>query len=341
MEGMKKQTSTESHGLFPVLAALVGNVFIAGIKFVGFAFSGSGALFSEAVHSVADTLNQALLYVGIKRSEKQADDRYSYGYGLERFLWALISACGIFFLGAGVTIYHGIMALRSAEMPHISLLTFVILIVSFLVESMTFILAFRELNDRNRGMNTRKMFQEGDPATIAVLYEDGVAVLGVFIAFVSIALSSVTGNPIWDAIGSIIIGILLGIVAILLIQKNRAYLIGRNIPDDVRDRIIELMEADPTIEKVLDFKSSILDVGEYQIKCEVEYNGPALMRDIMENTSLRDEYEGVRDDYQEFIRFLVRSVGRIPRMMGTSIDVLEQRIQSEIPEVKHIDIEIN
>jgi zinc transporter 9 len=333
--------NTKTSGLFPVIAALSGNIVIAIIKFIGFAMSGSGALFSEAIHSLADTLNQILLLIGIKLSSKQADDRYSYGYGLERFLWALISACAVFFLGAGVTIYHGLLTLRSGEMPHIGVTTFVILLVSFLVESTTFILAFRELNARNHGMSTKRMLREGDPATIAVLYEDGVAVLGVAVAFVSIALSSITGNPVWDSIGSIIIGILLGVVAVLLIQKNRSYLIGRNIPDDVRDMIIAIMEADPTIEKVIDFKSSILDVGEYQVKCEVEFNGPALMKEIMENTSIRDEYDGVRDDYQEFIRFLVRSVGRVPRMIGTSIDQLELRIQEEIPEVKHIDIEIN
>ena len=110
---------------------------------------------------------------------------------------------------------------------------------------------------------------------------------------------------------------------------------------NVKEIIIGIMEADPTIEKVIDFKSSILDVGEYQVKCEVEFNGPALMKEIMANSSLRDEYDGIRDDYQEFIRFLVRSVGRVPRMIGTSIDQLELRIQEEVPEVKHIDIEIN
>ncbi len=329
------------HGIVPVIAALGGNAVITVMKFVGFSVSGSGAMFSEAVHSLADTLNQALLLVGIRLSGRQADDRYSYGYGLERFLWALISACGIFFLGAGVTIYHGIELLHSGEMPHIGALLILILAASFFIESATFTLALRELNRRNPGMSMKRKLEEGDPATIAVLYEDGVAVLGVTVAFVSIILSAMTGSPVWDAVGSILIGILLGIVAILLIQKNRSYLIGRNIPDDVRDMVIAIMEADPTIEKVIDFKSSILDVGEYQVKCEVEFNGPALMKEIMANSSLRDEYDGIRDDYQEFIRFLVRSVGRVPRMIGTSIDQLELRIQEEVPEVKHIDIEIN
>jgi len=329
------------NGVFPVIAALGGNALITVMKFVGFSVSGSGALFSEAIHSTTDTLNQVLLLIGIKLSTRKADDNYSYGYGLERFFWALVSACGVFFLGAGVTIYHGIHSLQNTTVPDFGTVPIVILSISFILESATFIFALRELNTKNPGMSMKKKLKEGDPATIAILYEDGVAVLGVFIAFVSIIVSIATRNPFFDALGSILIGILLGIVAILLIQKNRSYLIGRNIPDDVKEEIIRIMEADPTIEKVLDFKSSILDVGEYQIKCDVEFNGPALMKEIMENSSLRDEYEDVRNDYQNFIKFIVRSVGRVPRLMGTSIDTLELRIKKEIPEVKHIDIEIN
>lgn len=337
-----KYSSPSENGVFPVIAALSGNAFIAIIKFIGFSVSGSGALFSEAIHSVADTLNQTLLLIGIKLSAKKADDKYSYGYGLERFFWALVSACGVFFIGAGVTIYHGIHALfNTTEVPHFGTIPVVILFVSFVLESATFIFALRELNKRNPGLSMKKKLREGDPATIAILYEDGVAVIGVFVAFISIIASIATQNPIWDAVGSIIIGILLGVVAILLIQKNRSYLIGRNIPDDVRETILKIMHADPTIEKVIDFKSSILDVGEYQIKCEVEFNGPALMKGIMENSSLRDEYDEMRGDYQNFIKLIVRSVGRVPRLIGSSIDDLESRIQKEVPEVKYIDIEIN
>lgn len=336
-----KHSSQMKNGVLPVVAALSGNAVISVMKFVGFSLSGSGALFSEAIHSVADTLNQALLLLGIKLSEKQADDRYSYGYGLERFFWALVSACGVFFVGAGVTIYHGISTLHNTEVPHFGTIPVVILFISFILESATFIFALRELNHKNPGLSMKKKLHEGDPATIAILYEDGVAVIGVFIAFVSIIASIATGNPVWDSVGSILIGILLGIVAILLIQKNRSYLIGRNIPDDVKERILRIMEADPTIEKVIDFKSSILDVGEYQIKCEVEFNGPALMKGIMENSSLRDEYDEVREDYQNFIKLIVRSVGRVPRLIGSAIDDLESRIQKEVPEVKYIDIEIN
>ncbi len=330
-----------THSHLSVFLALAGNAFITVIKFIGFAASGSGAIFSEAIHSLADTLNQALLLFGLRQSKKVADDEFSYGYGRERFFWALISACGIFFLGAGITIYHGIDLVLHPRTPDINTILFVILAVAFVVESVTLYVAWKELRNAHPNRDIKTMLEVGDPATIAVLYEDGVAVLGVFVAFVSIVLSYLTGNSIWDALGSIIIGVLLGIVAIILIQKNRKYLIGMNIPDEMKERIIELLVADPTIDRVIDFKSSVLNVGTYHIKCEVEFNGSALMSEIAENADLREEYENIRDDYSEFLKHLVGYVGRVPRMMGTRIDEIERRVQKEIPEIRHIDIEIN
>ena len=122
----------KTYGLLPVASALVGNFLIVIMKFIGFAISGYGVMFSEAIHSLADTSNQALLLVGIEKSKKKADTEYSYGYGQERFLWALISACGIFFVGSGVTVYHGINSLFHIEPVTLSLLVFIILAISFL-----------------------------------------------------------------------------------------------------------------------------------------------------------------------------------------------------------------
>jgi len=328
-------------GFIPVIFALLGNAFITIIKFIGFFISGSGSLFSEAVHSLADSFNQGLLMIGLKLSTKKADDEFSYGYGQERFLWALISACGIFFLGAGVTIYHGISSLIHQEAPHIGNIIFIILFISIIIETCTFIFAYKELRKNNQGAGLSKMLREGDPTTIAVLYEDGVAVLGVLIALVSIYLTKITGSFYWDAAGSIIIGVLLGIVAILLIGKNRDYLIGKNIPEKMKEEIIEIMEADPTIEKVLDFKSSVLDVGQYQIKCEVEFNGPALIRKVYDSRLIKKEYDVIKNDYGEFTKFLVDYIDKVPRLMGSKIDEIEKKIQKEVPEIKHIDIEIN
>ncbi len=333
--------NTHIQGSLPVLLALLGNTFITVIKFGGFFLSGSGAIFSEAVHSTADTINQGLLFVGLRGSVRDADEHFAYGYGKERFFWALISACGIFFLGAGVTIYHGIELLLTREVPHIQPILFWILLISFVVEGVTFLFAVRELRRHYPNHSTKDILRYGDPTTIAVLYEDGVAVLGVLIALGSILLTQYTGDPIWDALGSITIGLLLAVVAVMLIRKNRKYLIGMNIPESTKERIIEILEADPAIDRVIDFKSSVLDVNKYHMKCEVEFNGSALMKGIVEHGDLKQEFDDIQGDYAEFMKFLVAYVGRIPRLMGSHIDLLEKRIQKEYPEIKHIDIEIN
>ena len=334
-------SKNNSHGFVSVLAALGGNVFIMIIKWIGFFLTGSGALFSEAVHSVADVFNQALLMVGIKRSQRPSNSLHPYGFGNERFFWALISACSIFFVGAGVTIYHGINSILQGEKVHPGNVAYAILIVSLLIEGGTFLIAMRELFANKKDEDIFELIKEGDPTTIAVLLEDGIAVLGVIIALASIYLSKITGDQIWDAAGSIVIGLMLGVMAILLIAKNRSYLMKKSMPEEIKERVVELLEAQPEIEKVLDFKSIVLDVEKYHIKCEVEFNGSALMHKMYRPKALRNEYAEIRNDYDEFLKFCVDYADRVPRMIGNSIDEVEVKIKKKIPEIRHIDIEVN
>src|SRR5215210_1632601 len=110
-----------------VIVALLGNAFVTGIKLIAFLLSGSGAMLSEAVHSAADTGNQLLLFIGLKRGERVADDRFHYGYGGERFVFGMLSAAGIFFIGCGITIYHGVSGLMNPHLPQLSAITFAVL----------------------------------------------------------------------------------------------------------------------------------------------------------------------------------------------------------------------
>ncbi|MFA5047863.1 MAG: cation diffusion facilitator family transporter [Patescibacteria group bacterium] len=330
-------------GFLPVFSALAGNLIVALLKFVAFLLSGSSVMFSEAVHSLADTLNQSFLAIGLKRSTKKPSDDFAYGFGRERFFWALISACGIFFLGAGVTIYRGVSALIHPEALPTGLVPYVVLLVSFVIESITFYLALHELRSDHHKQSFRHILKNGDPSTLAVLYEDGVALLGVIVAFVSILLTSLTGQYYYDAFGSIIIGLMLAGVALLLISKNREYLLGKAIPDELEEEIVSILEADPAIEKVIDFKSTTLDIGIYRIKCEIEFNGYVLLREIYQSrsTTLRDDYDEVKDDFEEFKKFCADYCDRLPRLVGKKIDEIELRLKTEYPGVKYIDIEIN
>jgi zinc transporter 9 len=328
-------------GFYPALAALVGNVLVTLLKWLGFFVSGSSAMFSEAVHSVADTANQALLLFGIARARRAPTQEHEYGFGHERFFWALISACGIFFAGAGITIFHAIEALTSMHHADTNPFSYLVLIVAFVVESSTLLLALRSLRNKHPGLTWSERFSDGDPVTVAVVYEDGVAVAGVIVAFASIWLSQYTGNPHWDGYGSLAIGGLLALVAVLLIEKNHQYLIGRSMPEAMRRRIIKMLERDTIIEKVLDFKSSTLGLDEYRVKCEIEVNGSALFHEMREREFVSNSFAEMGDSEEDFVRFCVEYADRIPRIIGEHINRVEAKVQKAFPTVTHIDIELN
>jgi zinc transporter 9 len=328
-------------GLLPVLAAFFGNVLVCAAKFTGFVLTGSGAMFSEAIHSLADTANQSLLIIGVRKSARQPDSHYPYGYGRERFIWALISACGIFFIGCGITVYHGIAAFLQPTEVHFSRFNIYILLASLVIESLTLFLAGRDLKQHFPGAKLKKILAEADPTTLAVVYEDSLAVIGVLVAFLSILLSYLTGQVFWDAVGSIVIGLLLGVAAVMLIAKNRNYLITKSIPEEVEELVKEILNADPTVEKVLDFKSAVIDVNTYLIKCDIEFNASSLMQQISQHHFLENEYEEVKESYENFVKFSVDYMDRVPRLVGRKIDDLEKKIRAQVPQAVFIDIEIN
>lgn len=297
-------------------------------------------MFSEAVHSAADTLNQILLLVGLRRSLKKADEDFEYGYGNERFFWALISACGVFFVGAGVTAYHGINSLLRPKSIEFSGVIFAVLAFAFIVELYTFYIAAASLKRTYPSISLKERLRMADPMTLAVYLEDAIAVAGVAVAAVAIGIAYYTGSSVWDAVGSIIISIFLATAALILIIKNRSYLIGRAMPDTLKNSVIKLLESDPAIEKVIDFKSTVLGWGVYRIKCEVEFNGVSLLSAEYQQSALRDEYEKI-DDFEEFKKFAAEYADRIPRLMGKKIDEIESRIRKTHPAIRHIDIEIN
>jgi zinc transporter 9 len=328
-------------GLLPVIAAFFGNATVCVAKFAGFALTGSGAMFSEAVHSFADTANQSLLIIGVKKTKKQPNHLFPYGYGRERFIWALISACGIFFIGAGVTIYHGVEALINKPEIHFNAWNLYILLAAFIIESFTLWLAFKDVRRHFPNDTWGCIFKKADPTTLAVIYEDGLAVIGVALAGLSIILSQITGQIFWDAVGSIAIGTSLGIAAIVLIAKNRNYLITKCIPAEAEELVLEVLNSDPAIEKVLDFKSAVLDVDKYLIKCDIEFNASALMKEFNKHHFLENEYEDVKESYENFLKFSVDYMDRVPRLVGQKIDDLEKKIRAKVPEAVFIDMEIN
>jgi len=326
-------------GQVAVISAIVGNTIITILKCIGFIFSGSPSLFSEMIHSFADTMNQVLLMVGIRKSQRKNDEKHIYGYKKERYFRATISACGIFFIGAGITIFHGIETLIDPHPAEHITWILIILAISFVVESLTLVIAIRSIYDRELWLKTS--ITKSDNASLAVILEDTIAVLWVVIAFACIAIASHTGYWYIDGIGSILIGIMLGMVAIFLIIQNRGYLIGKTIDIDIKDDIIEFLESSEFIEKVVDFKSEMLDDKTYIVKCEIEFNGAALTKELNQNGIFQKEYEDVKEDYTEFLKFCSYYANLVPRVMGQKINMLEKSLKEEFPNVKYIDMEIN
>lgn len=330
-----------THGKKSVIAALFGNTFVTIIKTIVFFVTGSASMFAESVHSLADTLNQSLLLIGLKRSSKPADQARGYGYGIERFFWSLISACGIFFIGAGVTIYHSIETLIHLDeySKGINALSMIVLLVALIIESITLWIAIKEIK-KDQPLS-RELFAEADPVLLAIVYEDSAAVLGVLMAIVAQVMTYLTGNPVYDALGGIIIGLILGVLSIALIIKNHQYIIGKSLDDDRSSEVIEELERDPCIERVVEFKSTAIDIGKYRIFATVEWNGSPLYEEIYEAGDLKEEFDQIKDDFKAFAKLMFKTTDRIPRLVGTHIDQLEKNIIEKFPEIAYVDIEIN
>ena len=318
-----------------VVAAIAGNSVILVAKSVGFFVTGSAAMLSEAIHTFADVLNQILLLVGIKRSEREADEHYPAGYGRERYVWALISAVGIFFLGCGVTLYHGVTGLMHPHAMESPEWAIGVLSISFILESIAFYIAYKALKEEAAG---RPFFpflrHEADPSAATVLLEDFAACVGVLLALIAIGLSSWTGALYWDSIGSIVIGLLLGAVAIALIIRNHQLLVGPAVPSDVRQTIQRILREHPTVERVVKLHARVIDLERYDITATIDFDG-AKIAERIEGQLAKAMNETDTDP-----KALARSVTEeILRAVGQEIDRIEEAIRVEVPEARQLDIE--
>lgn len=228
-----------------IYAALIGNGLIAVTKFFAAAVSGSSAMLAEGVHSVVDTGNQILLLHGLRRAEKPADEKFPFGYGKEVYFWSFVVAISIFSLGAGISIYEGIKHILNPsviEKPHIS---YIVLAIAFVFEAAAWTVAFREFR-RLKGTSTylEAVSRGKDPSTFVVLFEDTAAGIGLVVAFFGILLADMTGNPVYDGVASIVIGLILALTAIWLSYETKGLLIGeaanRPVVTGIRSLALEL-----------------------------------------------------------------------------------------------------
>lgn len=288
-----------------VIAALFGNGLIAITKFAAATFTGSSAMFSEAVHSLVDTGNQALLLYGMKRAAHPADETHPFGYGRELYFWAFVVAIMIFATGAGVSIYEGVHKLMAPEPINDAYINYIVLGFAILFESAAWYVAFREFRKRmGKRSYYRALKLSKDPGLFTVLMEDTAAVLGLVIALVGVYLADTLGIPELDGIASILIGVVLAFIAAFLAYETKALLIGESASPEVV----------AGVRRILGQERGILRVNEILTM----HMGP---QDVLLNLSV-DFHAGLSSDQVE-----------------AAITALEQKIKKDFPEIVRVFIE--
>ena len=235
-----------------VLYALFANFAIAVTKYIAAFITGSGSMLAEAVHSTADCGNQVLLLLGLKRSKRPPTPDYPLGYGKETYFWSFIVAIMLFSVGGLFSVYEGWHKVHEHEELSYPLLALGVLAFGIAAESFSMWGAMREVNKARGGQNMWQWFKNSRNAELVVIFgEDLAALFGLVFAFVAVLATWITGNPLWDAIGSIVIGVLLIVVAILVGIEVKALLVGQGVEKHVREDMVRFVGEQPGVEKVL------------------------------------------------------------------------------------------
>jgi cation diffusion facilitator family transporter len=294
-----------------VKAALAGNVAIAVSKFVAAYFSGSIAMLAEGVHSVADSANQALLLVGLGLSLRRDPEKYPFGRASEQYFWAFVVALVLFFLGGVFAIYEGIRKLveASSHAPGSQVVPLIVLVVSIGFEGASFFVAFREFN-KNRGGRkiTEALFYSRDPTIPIVLLEDTSALLGLVIAFVAVALTWILNSSVADAVGSIVIGLLLCGIGSVLVRETHGLLIGESATPEMRARALEIIQGTEGVDAVTQLLTMHLGPDTIVLALKVRFRRDSTLADVERITN--DVEERVRSAIPAMKKIFIEADGR-------------------------------
>ena len=267
-----------------VLVALLANLGVALAKTFVAIITGSASMLAEAAHSWADTGNEVLLLVADKKSRRPPDGTHPFGYGREAYVWSLLAAMGLFFAGAVVSVWHGVTQLvGGGEEAPSYLWAYIVLAVSFVFELVSFVRGFKQTH-QEASKHEKDVFtyalQTSDPTLRAVIAEDSAALVGLVIAAVGVGLHQLTGNAAFDAAGSILIGVVLGVVAVVLINQNRRFLTGQETDDRVRDAALaELCEL-PEVDRVTYLRLEYVGPQQVLLVASIDLEGEAVESEV-------------------------------------------------------------
>lgn len=330
-----------------VQRALGGNAVIAVAKLAAALSSGSSAMMSEFVHSVVDCGNQALLLVGLKSSGFAPDRTHPYGYGKAIYFWALVSALGTFFLGAGVSMTHSVGELMNPHMTsEVPWEVWGVLGMSFTVDGYVFwktvqgISASKRIDGEHKDMSFWKYAttKVRDPATLAVLLEDGAACMGVVIAIGGIGMTQYTGLPVCDAVAGMGISALLGAMGLALVQVNHRFLIGQGLDKATRMDIERIILSRRSIDNIYSVQSQWTGPDTFSYKAEVDFDGTFLAAKLMPR--YQQEFFDAKDSLDRDLRVLLSWYAEdVMRAAEREIRHIEEEIRTKYPQAQYIELE--
>lgn len=296
--------SKPNGSMIAVFFALGGNTLIAIIKFIVYSITNSSGMLAEAIHSTADCLNQIFLLVGNKRSKKKPTEWHSFGYERESFFWSLMVAIFLFFVGSLFSIYEGIHKIIQPEPLHDIYWVFVVLVISIIIESKSFMVAYKEFRKKSKGSSFYRAIEDStDTSLMVILLEDFAALSGLIIVLITTSLSMF--YPVFDAIGSIFVGLLLISVAYKLADEIRRLIIGESIPRNDRIKIKNIINKYDLVEHINRIQTQVIGNDKYMVLISIDID---------------DESKGYK--------------------IEDVIDKIKMEILEEIPEVKMISIDI-
>lgn len=309
-DGTDSADSAESRRT--VLLALAANLGVGVLKLAAGLISGSGALLSEAAHSVGDSCTEVFLLVALRRSQRPADRRHPFGYGMERYFWSLIAAVGIFVSGAAFSFYQGLHTITGgAESLHRVWVNYAVLALAAVLEGASWIRALRqthgEARSQRRSMGSY-VRDPDDPTVKSVVLEDSAALIGIGLAAAGVLAHQLTGDVLWDGVASIAIGGLLVVAAFLLAQTCKGLLIGRQADPRLIRAIERTLEAQPEILDVVDVLTMMVGTGRIVVGARVDFVNDYTAGDL-EQACIRIDAQ-LRETWPELFEIFIQPVPR-------------------------------
>ena len=279
----KPSGSSDGESTGTVIVAGVANLAIAVAKLVGGLISHSSAMMSEAAHSLADTVTEVLLFIALKRGNRAPDARHPFGYGRETYFWAFLAALCTFGVGAGFSVWQGVTTIIEREPEGSPTISYVILAVSFVLEGSSLLKAVRQVRGAaaERGISARQYLRHTTDTTVkAVTFEDSAALVGLVLAALGLFLEQITGDPLWDGIAAILIGVLLVLVAGSLARANISLLIGQSVPGATQQELKDELSGLGQVDDVPFLLTTVIGPGQLLVAAKVDFADTATVADI-------------------------------------------------------------